>query len=468
MTFLFILTQAAYTRHFEGVILELAERGHHVRIATEREAHAPLRADLAAHPRISHTTCAGGRRDRWRNNIQTLRALSDYMHYLEPPFQPAGKLRARAFRRLAKSLTGDERTHIKLKCRYCGDRVVDDDVRHLLAPALGHAGMDGFTRLLAQIERTVPADEEYQSYLRAERPDAVLVCPLVNLGCAQADWVKAAQAAGIRVGYPVFSWDNLTTKGIIHVKPDRVFVWNAIQRKEAVEYHGMDDDEVVVTGAPRFDEFFEMTPSASREEFCHRLRLDASQPVVTYLCSSEFVAGREVDFVKTWVGELRRDARLRSCSVLIRPHPRTIDHWRDVDVRKWPGATGVAVAASPGMNADQTLYDTLFFSAAVVGLNTSAQIEAGILGKPVFTMLAPGFELGQQGTLHFQYLLAANGGFVDVADTFDQHRDHLASAVSGRHDRSRINRFIESFIRPAGLSRPVTPIMVDALEAFAS
>ena len=31
----------------------------------------------------------------------------------------------------------------------------------------------------------------------------------------------------------------------------------------------------------------------------------------------------------------------------------------------------------------------------VVGLNASAEIEAGILGTPVLTLLAPGFEKGQ-------------------------------------------------------------------------
>lgn len=120
------------------------------------------------------------------------------------------------------------------------------------------------------------------------------------------------------------------------------------------------------------------------------------------------------------------------------------------------------------MNADQLLYDSLYHSAAIVGLNTSTQLEAGILGKPVYTMLAQGFELGQQGALHFQYLLASHGGFVEVADSFDSHRSQLAQSVAGRVDRTRVDRFIESFIRPSGLHLPATPIMADAIEALAS
>ena len=65
--------------------------------------------------------------------------------------------------------------------------------------------------------------------------------------------------------YPVFSWDNLSTKGLVHVQPDAVLVWNDRQRTEAVEMHQCRHDAIVVTGAPRFDEFFAMTPKTTRE-----------------------------------------------------------------------------------------------------------------------------------------------------------------------------------------------------------
>jgi hypothetical protein len=115
------------------------------------------------------------------------------------------------------------------------------------------------------------------------------------------------------------------------------------------------------------------------------------------------------------------------------------------------------------LNADQSLYDALYHSIAVVGLNTSAQIEAGILGKPVLTLLAPGFEAGQQGTLHFRYLLREEGGFVEVASDLEEHRNHLASALAGTYDVEAIRKAVQEFIRPEGWHRPVTPILADAI-----
>ena len=461
MKLLFILTQTSYARHFESVVVMLADRGHEVRLAVSREGRTPLSPALARHPRISQGLCPGERHDRWAGAIDTLRAMADYTHYLEPAFLLAGKLRGRALRTLAKALTGEETTHIKLRCPSCRSRIANDDAGRLLL-SLGDAGLAGFKGLLERIELNVSSDPGYEQYLRDERPDVVLVTPLVNLGSGQADWVKAARWLGIPVGYPVFSWDNLTTKGIIHAKPDRLFVWNDVQKQEAVKYYGIPAEHVVVTGAPRFDEFFAMRPSGDRAAFCRKFGLDAGRPNLTYLCSSEFVAAGEVEFVTKWIEEIRRDPRLADCNVVIRPHPRALEQWSTFT----PGSH-VTIAASGGMNADQLLYDTLFHSAAVVGLNTSAQIEAGILGKPVCTMLAPGFERGQQGTLHFQYLLAGRGGFVEVAEAFEAHRAHLRAIVDGHFDTARVSRFIEAFVRPAGLSTPATPILADAIEDLA-
>jgi hypothetical protein len=218
-----------------------------------------------------------------------------------------------------------------------------------------------------------------------------------------------------------------------------------------------------VTGAPRFDEFFAMTPETTRDQFCAIHGLDPSQPIVVYLCSSEFVAGGEADFVRRWIDEVRREPSLRSCNILIRPHPRQQKSWKEFEGPD----TRVAVALPQAMNADPTLFDTVYHGAAVVGLNTSAQLEAGIVGRPVLTILAPEFVEGQQGTLHFSYLLKEHGGFVEVAPDFETHRRQLTAAVTGSGDGGAIRSFIEQFLRPHGIDRPATPFMVQAIEQFA-
>jgi len=311
----------------------------------------------------------------------------------------------------------------------------------------------------------MPTARYFELFLRAERVDLLLVTPLVDFGSYQTDYVKAAHHIGLPVAFLPFSWDNLTNRGLIRVPPDRVLVWNEHQRREAVDLHGVPPERVVIAGAPRFDDFFAMRPSTTREAFCASAGLDPGRPFVLYACSSAFVAPREIEFIRHWIGALRRapDESVRRLGVLVRPHPANDEQWSGVglsdlaDVAIWSHKATV--------QADQGLYDSIHHAAAVVGLNTSAMIETAIVGRPVLTIAAPEFAGGQQGTLHFWYLLADNGGVVTMARGFDEHVRQLAAALAGDASAGERSRpFVESFARPRGLDRPAAPIMVDEIE----
>jgi hypothetical protein len=119
------------------------------------------------------------------------------------------------------------------------------------------------------------------------------------------------------------------------------------------------------------------------------------------------------------------------------------------------------------MNADQGLYDSLHHAGAVVGLNTSAMIEAGILDKPVLSLVLEEFAGGQEETLHFHYLRASNGGLLHEARDLTAHTAQLAAALAGTGGGEQVRRFVERFVRPRGIDKPVTPIMADEIERAA-
>jgi len=116
-------------------------------------------------------------------------------------------------------------------------------------------------------------------------------------------------------------------------------------------------------------------------------------------------------------------------------------------------------------------FDSIYHSAAVTGVNTSAFLEAAVVGRPVMTLLSPRYEETQSGTLHFQHLLTAGGGLLHVARTYEEHAAQLAEALASPHPEahpdSRSLRFTEAFIRPFGLDQPATPRVLAAVEALA-
>jgi hypothetical protein len=445
---LFFVHSLAQTRHFEPVILGLARRRHTIVLATARKRKPQkLGKAFQENTRIELLSCPTRRIDRWAPVVDPLRRTRDYLRFLDPRYVHATKLAARAAEHAPDGWSAALDDHPWLK-------------RHWKLAQ--HA--------LALTEAVTPPDPYFKLFVKAEAPDLVMVTPLIDFGSYQTDYVKCAHRLGIPVVFLPFSWDNLTNRGLIRVTPDRVLVWNEHQRREAVELHNVPADRVIVTGAPRFDAFFTMTPATSRQDFCAGLGLDPGRPLVLYVCSSGFVAPQEVGFVRRWIGELRRSAEgnwLRDSNVIVRPHPAYQDEWGSADLSD---LAGVAVWRQRStMNADQGLFDSLYHSAAVVGLNTSAMIEAAIVGRPVYTIALPEFAEGQGGTIHFEYLLAEHGGIVSMSENFAQHLRQLGKAQSKpeRIER-RSRRFVRSFVRPRGLKTPASRIMIQEIEQTAA
>ena len=271
----------------------------------------------------------------------------------------------------------------------------------------------------------------------------------------------------------VASWDNLTNKGLIHGPVDLVTVWNEMMKQEAVALHGVPPDRVVVTGAQPFDHWFGWQPSTTYHEFCAQTGLPFDRPYLLYLCSSRFIAPQEASFVRTWIEAVRASSssRLREAGILIRPHPQNLDQWEGVDLSNlgpvvlWPRA----VQAPADMQGRRDYFDSIYHSAGVVGINTTAEIESAIIGRSVYTITAPEFSDTQGGTLHFEHLRQVNGGLVHVAANLTEHTGQLDAALRNPGpDDERCRRFVEAFVRPQGLGVPSTPRLVDALEALAA
>jgi hypothetical protein len=119
------------------------------------------------------------------------------------------------------------------------------------------------------------------------------------------------------------------------------------------------------------------------------------------------------------------------------------------------------------LQSREDYYDSLYYSAAVVGVNTSAFLEAAIVGRPVFTLLTSRYHDTQEGQPHFHHLLTAGGGLLYTAREPAEHAAQLHGALASPHGGTcaRSARFTEAFIRPYGLRHPATPRMVAAVES---
>ncbi len=454
MKVLFLARHASYLRNFESAVAGLAEGGHDIVLSVERDeamggwemlerlaARYPKRITLGRTPRRPQ--------DGWQDSARNLRLGLDYLRYLDPLYRRAPYLRARAADRAPEVIVG----------------AMDRPLARLRPARVGLAA------LLRWLERGVPRSPAIDEFLRAQAPDVVLLTPLIDLGSPQIDYLESAKALGLRTALCVTSWDHLSTKALIRTVPDLITVWNKTQKREAVKYHGVPPDRVAVTGAHAYDHWFTWQPTRTREEFCARVGLPADRPFLLYVASSLFRGtADETVFAEKWIREVRESPypELRRAGILIRPHPGRMDDWKRINTGRIPY---VSLWGEHPIHdeAKADYYDSMYYSAAVVGLNTSAFLEAAILGKSIFTVLLPKYSRdNQEGTLHFQYLVDERTGVLHVAHSFEEHTAQLDEALRARVEPDPWSRrFVEHFIRPFGLDVPATPRFVKAIEALA-
>jgi len=445
MNVLFAALHHAYYRNFDSVVRELVARGHRVHLAAEEPeslggqglaerltAECPGAVTWDLMPSLEH--------EPWFDAARRCRVALDYVRVLDPDY-PA-KLRIRAEERTARVVRGVSSVPV-------------------LGPRLARAVLTGFERLL-------PVSQDLVRYLRERAPDVVVLTSLTYSRSQQLDLLRAARALEIPVVAAIMSWDHLSSKGLLHIAPDRVFVWNQVQMHEAITMHGLPGDRIVATGAQCYDQWFTKAPSRGRDEFCRAMGLRADRPFALWVHSalSPTPDPPEPVLVIRWIEALRASANpaLRELGVLVRPHPERLKEWAGIDLRRFENVAFHGGNPIDGRSRDD-YFDSLYHSGAVVGLVTSAFLEAGIVGRPVLTFMLPEYEMHQEEMIHFRYLLTVAGGLLHTANDMDAHLAQLAAAVARPGERDEKNRrFLEVFVRPQGLHVPATPAFVEALE----
>ena len=447
MKVVFFLRTPKELPYFEWALRELGARQHRTVLVFESLTNAPMLDRLVNDvPTVSYRRVPSYTSDGqdWRRFGKELRRFWDYLHYLGPRFRNAHVLRVRV-----------EETIPPFLVRFAW-----------LWRLAGRRGINVLVRVLNALEAAIPVDTLLLQFLEQEQPDVVLIAPLVDVGSSQVDYVKASRELGIRSVVAIPSWDNLTNKGLIRVVPDRVFVWNTAQQAEAVELHKVPPARVVTTGAHLFDHWFNWSPSSTKQELIEGAGLRGDQPFVLYLGSTASIASGEGQFVRRWLTAVREssDPGIANIGVIIRPHPKRVDYWKTVDLSAFGN---VALSLSRGVQDTESrriYFDSMYHSAAVVGINTSALLEAAITRRPILTVLGSEVADGQNGTLHFAHLLSTFGGLVHVAQDFNEHLVQLRAAVF-QPDGDKSQRFVESFIRPRGADIPASSYFADEVEA---
>ena len=138
--------------------------------------------------------------------------------------------------------------------------------------------------------------------------------------------LRSAKRHGIKSIAVVPSWDNLTSKGVMGIKPDYLAVWNEIMYNEAVELHTFKKENIFITGPLQFDNFFDPSFRIDKDAFNTKFGVRPDQPVIVFGTITPQYFKYNLDILKILKEFIENGTVKRNPKVIIRIHPQVVSN----------------------------------------------------------------------------------------------------------------------------------------------
>lgn len=233
-------------------------------------------------------------------------------------------------------------------------------------------------------------------------PDIIYASPCNLRFSSEVNYIQQAKKLKIPVVYSIYSWDNLTNKGMFHVNPDLFLVWNHHHKSELIQLHQIDKIPITIIGSQLFDKWLLVDPLISPTNEIINL---AKKPYILYLGSSSNIIEDESEILNLIVSELK-DIN-SSIKLLFKPHPFHFEKYKKLDSKN-------IMVLSNKYGLSETLNDIINFkylienSLFVIGVNTSGFLDSIVIGKQTFAFTNHNHVETQKESAHYKVLRSYN------------------------------------------------------------
>jgi len=322
-----------------------------------------------------------------------------------------------------------------------------------------------FDRICEYLDMRLFTHPEIGNLFDTFRPDLYLSTDLFD---EDSDFIREAKLRNIPTYSVVKSWDNLTSKTRIFVKPDKMLVWSPLMKREAVELHHFDEKNVILVGAPQFDIYAQRNRYKSRVAFLESLGIDPAKKLILYSPGIKFTFS-DVDNLRL-LREIVSDPSLGiPCHIHVRKYPKKQQDFSALE-RELGITTENAGKVVPSWKdrVDQSaeefmhLADLIYHTDLLIQFCSTIPIDAFCLGVPAVgynldrnNKKVPFFHLAKcaQKFTHNRYLVDMGG--VRVVETPDELKaavkEYLLNPDNGKEGRQKvIDRIIWRFDGKSG------------------
>jgi hypothetical protein len=329
--------------------------------------------------------------------------------------------------------------------------------------------------LFERFENWLFTNSDIAKYLKQNNFDLIVTASPGIVTTADLPYLRAARATGIPAIAVIQQWDNLSTKGLMPFRPEKLCVWNNASKKDAIELQYYDAENVIVSGVPHFD-LYNQAPYEDRETFFKKLKLDSSKPLITFTTAPYKSVADHTYVIDAILKAIAQGRISKKIQLLCRLHPldertRYAKYKNENNiVFDYPGRYSKYLSWDPDLNETKHLVNTLYYSDIVINIASTITIEAAILDKPIINL---GFSSSEPERFkrnilidhhkrHYKYILAMGGikiannenEFIECINMYlshpeidSQQRRNMAEELAYKLDGKSSLRVAETILR---------------------
>lgn len=280
---------------------------------------------------------------------------------------------------------------------------------YFLAESIGKRASKKYDRILALETKSEKLwdrkiIEYYKEQLELLKPASIFIThqrvAFLNPICI------AAKELEIKVICAIYSWDN-TPKASLAIKAHKYFVWSQYMKDElSLLYPEIDAKNIVVTGTPQFEFYFDKDRIISKADFAKNYNLDSSKKWICFsgddVKTSPFDPAYLEDIVEA-VNQIPSEKRphiiFRRCPVDVSDRYNlvlskfseiitSIDPVWNTDVKSWG-------AVYPKIDDINLLVNLAFHCELVINVGSTMAHDFAVFNKPCFYLNYDQFEVSE-------------------------------------------------------------------------
>jgi hypothetical protein len=228
--------------------------------------------------------------------------------------------------------------------------------------------------------------------------------------------LNAAKKNNVRtVGMPG-SWDHFGRQ-YMPFKSDKLLVWGEQLKEEAIKYQFYKGDNIIVTGAPHFDQYVNNDNIKERKDFFNEIGFDSDTKLIFFGTGGSYYKDSYdiIDMLVKWIDE---KAFGDKTALIVRPYPGAKHEEGKFDCfRNHPKVHFFEGNNWTSFAGFKAFINYLYYSDVIINVYSSISLEGAVMNRSVININFDGYQNRKAGETvkrfenltHFSYLTKTKG-----------------------------------------------------------